>query len=163
MSYTEYVETSDTTPQAAGFQAFAFHAEQLEQQESTIEAIANLATATAEDRTAVATLTKTNASLTYALAKSNEKLLAAMTQVTTLTKQIGDLRANKNGTRATPLNTDTQLTPESVIGKKHYCWTCGYASAHTSFACTVQAAGHDKLATKRNTKNGLVANKPADV
>jgi hypothetical protein len=159
VSYTEYVETLDTTPQASGFHAEAagFHAEQREQQESTIEAIANLATATAEDRTAVATLTKTNAALTYSLAKSGEKLIAAMAQITNLTKQLADLKANKRGTRV------NEPTPDLVPGKYHYCWTCGYKCDHPSFKCTVQATGHDKGATKNNTKNGSVVNKPANV
>ena len=41
----------------------------------------------------------------------------------------------------------------------HYCWTCGYRSTHPSFLCPTPATGHQRNATKRDTKNGSVQNK----
>ena len=138
VAYKEYNEALDIAPRAAGF-----HASQVDSsQESTIEAIANLATATAADRTAVATLTDTNASLTKSLAKANEKLISALTQVSTLTKQLSDSRGN---------------TPSE---RKHYCWTCGYRSEHSSWNCPTPATGHQKRAKVADIMNGSVANKP---
>jgi uncharacterized coiled-coil protein SlyX len=138
-------EALEIAPQAAGF-----HAEnQVGAQESTIDAIANLATATAEDRKAVSNLTETNATLTKALAKSSEKLIAAMTQVNTLTKQLADLKAT-NGTQGS-----------SPSERKHYCWTCGYRCEHSSWNCPTPATGHQKRAKAADTMNGSVTNKPA--
>jgi hypothetical protein len=62
VAYQEYSEALDVTPAASGF-----HAEEATDQQETIKAIANLATATAEDRKAVANLTGTNATLTKEL------------------------------------------------------------------------------------------------
>jgi hypothetical protein len=141
VAYKEYNEALDIAPRAAGFHA----AGRVDSHESTIDAIANLATATAADRTAVANLTDTNASLTKSLAKTNEKLITALTQVSTLTKQLAELRCT---TVATPFE------------RKHYCWTCGYRCDHSSWNCTTPAAGHQKRAKVADTMNGSVANKP---
>jgi hypothetical protein len=144
VAYSEYSEALDIAPQAAGF-----HAEDHDNQHnSTIDAIANLATATAADRTAVANLTATNASLTKSLAKANETVISALTQVATLTKQLADLR-----TGTVPRGT----TPST---RTHYCWTCGYLSTHGSWSCTTPAPGHKKYAKASDTMNGSVANKP---
>ena len=134
----------DIAPRAAGVNA----EDCADPQESTIDAIANLATATAADRTAVANLTDTNAALTKSLAMSTEKLVSALTQVSTLTKQLANLRSN-NAPRGKP-----------PFERKHYCWTCGYGSAHSSWNCTTPAVGHQKCAKVADTMNGSVANKP---
>ena len=144
VAYKEYNEALDIAPRAAGFHAEDY----VDPHESTIDAIANLATATTADRTAVANLTDTNASLTKSLAKSTEKLVAALTQVSNLTKQLADLRSN-NAPRGEP-----------PFERKHYCWTCGYRSAHSSWNCTTPAVGHQKRAKVADTMNGSVANKP---
>ena len=141
VAYKEYNEALDIAPRAVGFHA----AGRVDSHESTIDAIANLATATAADRTAVANLTDTNASLTKSLAKTNEKLITALTQVSTLTKQLAEL---KGTTVATPFE------------RKHYCWTCGYRCDHSSWNCTTPAAGHQKRAKVADTMSGSVANKP---
>jgi septal ring factor EnvC (AmiA/AmiB activator) len=86
VAYKEHRDSLDISPQAAGFHAVTDEY----QQESTIDAIANLATATGEDRKAVSNLTDTNATLTKSLARTTEKLIASMAQVTNLTKQLAD-------------------------------------------------------------------------
>jgi hypothetical protein len=145
IAYKEYNEARDIAPSAAGF-----HAEDSAfQHDTTIDAIANLATATAADRTAVANLTDTNALLTKQLAKSSEKLIAALTQVNSLTKQLSDLRT----TNTAPAN--------PVSERKHYCWTCGYRSIHSSWNCPTPAPGHQKRAKVSDTMNGSVINKPS--
>jgi hypothetical protein len=136
----------DITPSAAGF-----HAEELpDHRESTIDALANLATATAEDRRAVANLTGTNATLTKELATSNTKLISALTLVNTLTKQIADLRASSNS--RSPTNGPSE--------RKHYCWTCGYRCEHSSWYCPTPGAGHQTRAKAADTMNGSTKNKP---
>jgi hypothetical protein len=94
-------------------------------QQETIDAIANLATATttAEDRRAVANLTGTNTTLTKELATSNGKLITALTLVTTLTKQLADLGAGKSaytiaGPAATVATTPVGIVPPQQEGIK---------------------------------------------
>jgi hypothetical protein len=142
LAYQEYSESLEISPQAAGF-----HAAQIsDYQESTVDAIAHLATATAADRTSVANMTATVALLTKDLAESNKKLIAALHQVNNLTKQL----ASK-----TPGNPD-----HAKEQRKHYCWSCGYKSDHGSFKCTCPKTGHKKYAKAADTQGGSTANKP---
>jgi rubrerythrin len=142
LAYQEYNESLDIAPSAAGF-----HAQEIaDQNDDTIAAIANLATATAEDRQAVANLTSTNATLTKELAASNGKLIAALTLVNTLTKQ------GKVSSTSTANN-----VPNARI---HYCWTCGYLSEHSSWKCPTPATGHQTRAKAADTRNGSIKNKP---
>jgi hypothetical protein len=97
-------------------------------------------------------LTSTNALLTKELATSTSKLITALTQIGSLTKQIADLRAG--ATLRTP------ATPGAASARKHYCWTCGYKSEHSSWYCTTPAAGHQTRAKASDTMNGSVLNKP---
>jgi hypothetical protein len=149
LAYQEYNEALDIAPSAAGFMAETNTA-----QNETLEALACLATATAEDRRAVVNLTSTNATLTKELANSNGKLIGALTLITTLTKQVADLRAS---------NPRTPAGPGAGIGSaicKHYCWTCGYLSNHSSWGCTTPAAGHQTRAKVADIMGGSIKNKP---
>ena len=142
ISYQEYSESRELSPGASGFGAEA----PTTHQDETIDAIANLATATAADRTAVANLMTTNAILTKEVAKVNEKLIAALLQVNVLTKQLATNRS----------------TPDLAVssGPVHYCWTCGYCCLHASHNCPNPAAGHKKTAIRRETMGGSNKNKP---
>jgi hypothetical protein len=146
VAYQEYSETLDINPAASGF-----HAEEATDQQETINAIANLATATAEDRKAVANLTSTNAILTKELATSNGKLVTALTLVTSLTKQLADSRSG----------TSTRPTGSRPNERKHYCWTCGYRCEHSSWYCPTPATGHQTRAKAADTMNGSDKNKPS--
>jgi hypothetical protein len=153
MAYQEYNEGLEISPRASGFQA-----EIQKEQHETIEAIANLATATAEDRKAVANLTETNATLTKDLAAANGKLISTLTLVTTLTKQLAEARTGNNGNngnshRPTPAGTNEYT-------RKHYCWTCGYRCDHSSWYCTTPATGHQTRAKASDTMNDSTKNKP---
>jgi hypothetical protein len=145
VAYQEYSKALDVTPATSGF-----HAEETTDQQETIEAIANLATATAEDRRAVANLTGTNATLIKELATTDGKLITALTLVTTLTKQNTDLRAGSS--HRIPDN----RTPDC----KHYCWTCGYRCEHSSWLCPNPATGHKTCAKAADTMNRSIKNKP---
>jgi hypothetical protein len=114
--------------------------------------MANLATATAADRTAVADLTGTNALLSKELAQTNTQLITALTQISTLTKQLADCRSPNNNTAG--------RTPS--LDRKHYCWTCGYRSLYASSKCTVLAAGHQKGAKAADTMGCSTKNKPME-
>ena len=153
VAYQEYSEALDITPGAAGFNA----EEVADNHESTLDALANLATATAEDRRAVANLTGTNATLTKDLATSNGKLIAALTLVTNLTKQIAELRTGSS--QRVNTNGNGGNTNGSSEGK-HYCWTCGYHSEHSSWYCPTPATGHQTRAKVAGTLNGSTKNKP---
>jgi hypothetical protein len=143
ISYQEYNEALEISPRAAGFNA----EEVSDYHEHTIDALANLANATSADRTAVANLTATTAHLTSDLAKSNAKLVAALNQIAALTKQLSDLRP---GHQPHP--------PEYT--NRHYCWTCGYRSAHSSAKCLAPATGHQTRAKAADIMGGSLANKP---
>jgi hypothetical protein len=152
VAYQEYNEALAITPRAAGFHAETMAANALAaHQDNTIDAIANLATATAEDRRAVANLTDTNATLTKELAVSNGKLVSALTTVNSLTKQLADLRV------ATPCQRSPPAGPPE---RKHYCWTCGYRCEHSSWLCPTPAFGHKTRAKAADTLNGSTKNKP---
>jgi hypothetical protein len=152
MAYQEYNEGLEISPRASGF-----HAEIQHEQHETIEAIANLATATAEDRKAVANLTETNATLTKDLASVNAKLISTLTLVTTLTKQLAEARTGNNGNNGVSQRQNTTGTNEYT--RKHYCWTCGYRCDHSSWYCTTPATGHQTRAKASNTMNGSTKNK----
>jgi hypothetical protein len=144
VAYQEYNEALVITLHAAGFSA-----EELAKHQGTIDAIANLATATAEDRRAVANLMETKTTLTKELATSNGKLVTALTLVNTLTKQLAGSRAVSN-----------QRSPVTGTGeRKHYCWTCGYRCEHSSWLCPTPAAGHETRAKAADTMNGSTRNK----
>jgi hypothetical protein len=146
VAYQEYSEASDITPGAAGFNA----EEIVDHHENTLDALANLATATAEDRRAVVNLTGTNATLTTELATSNGKLISALNRITNLTKQLANLRANSS---------NRGDTNGSNNERKHYCWTCGYRCEHSSWKCPTPPTGHQTRAKAADTMNGSNKNK----
>ena len=76
ISHQEYRESQVTKPAAAGFNTSP--PDNPDAHLETIDAIANLATATAADWTAVANLTTTNAALTTELVTVNSKLVKAL-------------------------------------------------------------------------------------
>jgi hypothetical protein len=135
VAYQEYSETLDITPAASDFDA-----KEATDLQETIDAIANLATATDEDRKAVANLTGANATLTKELATSNGKLLMALTLVPTL--------KNKN---RRPTSWQQSPHPNRSTKRKHYyCWTCRYRCEH-SRSNTCQSFRHDEWIHQEQT------------
>jgi predicted RNase H-like nuclease (RuvC/YqgF family) len=101
-----------------------------ETMQDTVDAIAQLATATASDRGTVATLTKTNAKLAL-------QLEAAQAQIAQLKSEIATLK-NKSkpawqGQR-----------PVKTRNNDSYCWSHGYqvAKSHMSVTCNMKKSGH---------------------
>jgi hypothetical protein len=110
--------------------------------ESTIGALANLATATAADRGVVATLTEANARLVKQLEDNSNELRE-------LKALIKKERVEKRGQRI--FNTSPS----------NYFWTHGYkvVNTHTSLSCNLPKQGHKREATQANNMEGSQANK----
>jgi hypothetical protein len=114
-----------------------------EMMQDTIDAIAQLATATASDRVTVATLNTTNAKLAT-------QLEAAQAQIAHLKDEVADLK-NKikpawQGQR-----------PHKMTNNDSYCWSHVYqvAKSHTSATCNMKKIGHKDTATKSNPMGGV--------
>jgi hypothetical protein len=114
-----------------------------ETMQDTVDAIAQLATATSSDHGTVATLTTTNAKLAT-------QLEAAQAQIAQLKDEIADLK-NKikppwQGQR-----------PHKTTNNDSYCWSHGYqvAKLHTSATCNMKKSGHKDTATKSNPMGGV--------
>lgn len=113
-------------------------------QQETIDAIANLATATSHDRASVATLTATNSTLTAELTKVNAKLVNALQDNLKLAEKLAAKSPTPGGERQEA---------------RHYCWSCGYRCTHASFKCTVPKPGHQKGAKAADIMGGSTVNK----
>jgi hypothetical protein len=110
--------------------------------ESTIGALANLATATAADRGVVAALTEANARLVKQLEDNSNELreLKAL-----IKKEIFEKRGQSS------------LNPSP----NNYYWTRGYkvANTHTSLSCNFPKQGHTRESTTTDNMGGSQANK----
>jgi hypothetical protein len=110
--------------------------------EATIGALANLTTATAVDRGAVATLTEANARLVKQLEDNSNELreLKAL-----IKKEIVEKRGQRS------------FNPSP----NNYCWKHGYkvGNTHTSLTCNFLKQGHKREATRADNIGGSQANK----
>ena len=142
----EYNDWRDSQRNSAGAQYGSANAATDHQgfEEETIAAIANLATATAADRATTARLTETNAQLTSELKRTQEKLVIALEKIASLTTGTGARQPLRER------NTNQKTRPPD----RHYCWTHGYLSEHTSARCLNPAEGHQKYATARQPLGG---------
>jgi hypothetical protein len=111
--------------------------------QETVDAIAQLATATASDRGMVATLTTTNAKLA-------NQLEAAHARIAQLKNEIAKLK-NK-------IKPAWQVQrPAKTKNNDSYFWSHGYqvAKSHTSATCNMKKNGHQDDATKIDTMGGV--------
>jgi hypothetical protein len=110
--------------------------------ESTIGALANLATATAADRGVVAALTQANSRLAKQLEDNSAKLRE-------LRALLHKERRDKGGQRT--------FSPS----QSNYCWTHGYkvGRTHTSLTCKLPKSGHKSEATRADNMGGSQANR----
>jgi hypothetical protein len=104
----------------------------------TADAFANLASATAADRSTISSLVATTQDLTTQLAAKD-------TVIADLRRQ---LKARPAPTRAEQGG--------NIPDNKNYCWTHGWvvANDHTSASCTRQRQGHKTAATRADTMGG---------
>ena len=143
IAHQDYRDSQMTTNQAGYHSSNAA----FELQQDTSIALANLATATAADRSAVASLTTTISSITLELAEANNKLSAARTEITALKIELATNKNNGNNNNRPPRN---------YKPNQNYCWTHGYkvACKHTSATCTRPLEGHKREATRANIMGG---------
>ena len=137
-AHQEWRESQVTTT-GAGFQT----ANAVVYQKDTVDAIANLATATASDCASVAALTATNSTLTTELTSCQAKLVVALQAFTKLTTHNAELRRHQ-------ASSQPRLDPTN----SHYCWTHGFKCDHPGFRCPAPACGHEPKATSIETKGG---------
>jgi hypothetical protein len=110
--------------------------------ESTIGALANIATATAADRGVVADLTQANARLVKKLENNSNKLR----ELNALLNQERSAKRVQHIFNPSPTN---------------YCWTHDFkvGSTHTSLTCRMPKPGHKKEATRADTMGGSQASR----
>jgi hypothetical protein len=115
-------------------------------------AMANLATATSDDRETVATLTRSVSTLT-------DQLKAKDTWAKSQEAAVRRLLGGQVHTRSAAAPTSTQATyvrKSYKTNNDNYCWSHGYQVGlnHTSDNCTKKAPGHKDNAIKSNTMGG---------
>ena len=104
-------------------------------QSETVDALANLATATAADRATVATLTDTIAQLSSELASAQAKLISSLLDNQRRLKRLSDrggIGNTSGGGAAGPWD------GPSI----HYCHNNGHKCPHPSFKCPDPTTGH---------------------
>jgi predicted RNase H-like nuclease (RuvC/YqgF family) len=118
-----------------------------ETMQDTVDAIAQLATATASDHGTVATLTTTNAKLAT-------QLEAAQAQIAQLKDDIVALKSKIK-------HASQSQRPIKTTENDSYCWLHGYqvAKTHTSATCNMKKSGHDDAANKSNPMGGVQSGK----
>jgi predicted RNase H-like nuclease (RuvC/YqgF family) len=111
--------------------------------QDTVDAIAQLATATASDRGTVATLTTTNAKLATQLEAAHAETAQLKNEIATLKNKI---KPSWQGQR-----------PVKTTYNDSYCWSHGYqvAKSHTSATCNMKKSGHQDAANKINPMGGV--------
>ena len=125
-------------------------------QAETVDALANLVTATAADRATVATLTDTIAQLSSELSSAQAKLVSSLLDNQRLLKRLSD-RGGSGDTSGG--GTDGKTSGGGAAGpwdgpSIHYCHTHGHKSPYPSFNCPNPNTGHIKNATKKDTRGG---------
>jgi hypothetical protein len=110
--------------------------------EATIGALANLATATAADRSVVTALTQAHSRL----AKQLEDNSTEMRELKALLKKERSEKRGQRSFNASPIN---------------YCWTHGYkvGSTHMILTCKLPKSGHKMEATRADNMGGSQANR----
>ena len=128
------------------FNSTAYH------QSDTVEALANLETATAADRATVATLTDTIAQISSELASAQAKLISSLLDNQKLIKLLSERGGNWNtsGGGSDGKTSGGGATRPWDGPSIHYCHTYGYKCPHPSFKCPKPTAGHIKNATKKD-------------
>jgi hypothetical protein len=136
---------TNQTAQQSGFHSANMMIEQgrEETMKDTVDAIAQLATATASDRGTVATLTTTNAKLATQLEAAHAHIAKLKNEIATL----------KNKTKPTWQGKRTINTTNNGS----FCWSHGYqvSKLHTSATCNMKKSGHQDAANKSNPMGGV--------
>jgi hypothetical protein len=144
----EQMEHATTALRGAGYHAAnaALLERERKNYNNAAEALMNLATATASDRSALAALTNTVQQQTEQI-KTKDNLIAS------LKKQLVDLR--KSGNTA-------KKTAATCTDQGSYCWTHGFHvhKDHNSSNCKFKKPGHQE-ATRTNPMGGSTDGDPS--
>jgi predicted RNase H-like nuclease (RuvC/YqgF family) len=136
---------TNQTAQQSGFHSANMMIEQGrdDSMQETVEAIAQLATATASNRGTVATLTTTNAKIANQLEAAHALIAQLKNEIATLKNKI---KPAWQGQR-----------PAETTNNDSYCWSHGYqvAKSHTSATCNMKKNGHQDAVTKIDTMGGV--------
>jgi hypothetical protein len=111
--------------------------------QDTVDAIAQLATATASDRGTVVTFTTTNTKLATQLEAAHAHIAQLKNEIATLKNKI---KPAWQGQR-----------PVKTTNNDSYCWSHGYQVSkwHTSATCNMKKTGHKDAANKSNPMGGV--------
>jgi hypothetical protein len=133
------------TAQQSGFHSANMMIEQgrEETMQDTVDAIAQLATATASDRGTVVTLTTTNVKLATQLEAAQGQIAQLKNKIVTLKNKI---KPAWKGQR-----------PIKTTNNDSYCWShgCQVSKSHTSAAYNTKKSGHQDAANKSNPMGGV--------
>jgi hypothetical protein len=136
---------TNQTAQQSGFHSANMMIEQSRDvwMHDTAEAIAQLATARASDRSTVATLTTTNTKLATQLEAAHALIAQLKKEIATLKIKIKPVWQGQRPARTT--NNDS------------YFWSHGFqvAKSHTSDTCSVKKTGHQENAARLDTMGGV--------
>jgi hypothetical protein len=136
---------TNQTVQQSGFHSANMMIEQGrdESMQDTVNAIVQLATATASDQDTVATLTTTNAKLAAQLEAAHSLIAQLKNEIAMLKNKI---KTAWQGQR-----------PVKTTNNNSYCCSNGYqvAKLHTSPTCNMKKSGHQDAANKNNTLGGV--------
>jgi BioD-like phosphotransacetylase family protein len=137
---------TNQTAQKSGFHSANMMIEQGRDDslQDTVDAIAQLATATASDRGTVATLTMTNAKLANQLEAAHALIAQLKNEIAPLKNKI---KPAWQGQRVN--DPSKQQTTTVIVG--------GYqvAKSHNSATCSMKKSGHQEAVTKINTMGGV--------
>ena len=133
-TFQEYREIQVNTPTASGFHVAPTPTKsQAEKHTKTINEIANLETATADNNTTVANLITTNAEFLKELDAITSKLVMSMTKVALFKQKIYDCSEGNKGGRSGHISLNN-----------HYYWSCSYLYDHSYWYCTATNPDHQK-------------------
>ena len=131
---------------------------EFERQQQQVEALANLATATAADRQAVAELSISNATLTHEL-RTETATIATLQQRLARCECAPTPRTGKKGQKQHQQNPRRGFWPLDPDG---YFWSHGYnvSRGHNGASCYNTLPGHQSASTRADPMGGSNKNKP---
>jgi hypothetical protein len=136
---------TNQTAQQSGFHSANKMIEQGrdESMQDTVDAITQLATATASYRGTLPTLTTTNAKLATQLEADHVQIAQLKNEIATLKNKIKPAWQGQQ--------------PVKTMNNDSYCWSHVYqvAKSHTITTCNMKNSGHRDAANKSNTMDGV--------
>ena len=148
---------SQQTNRTGGYANNATEVQEMQElRQETATAIAILASATLANRETMTSMQATITTLTLQLAEVNIKLVNSVNVATTLKEQLFAVTGGARGGGGTGGGgwTPTPIGATPPMTYKHYYWTHGIKSGHTSAQCTRPTEGHKTEAMDAKKMNG---------